>query len=490
MNITSSKRETSHLAPNAEALRKCQTALDLRDRSDYQGARDVMHPLWERVGERPEIEGLHAEVRAEVLLTVGILTSWIGSKEGIEKAQETAKNIISEGTRLYQALGDTTKVAASRAEIAYCYFREGALDEARIMLIEALQLLTAKGGTRARALLKLVVVEWSASRYNVALDLLTDNAALFKKITNPTIRGTYHNELGVVHRYLAESDPFNREKLLQQALKEYKEADHHFHLAKNKVLGACVKNNVGLTLLKLHRFKDAHKYLEQARRLSVTTKNKVQTAVIDENSAQVLIAEGKLKEAEAIARHAVRALDKTDHQGFLADALITHGTALARMGKTEQAQFTLQRAVNTAHEVGALNKAGLAALTLIEEIEDLGPDVLEQAYDRASEWLATSQSQEVLQRVIAVSKKIRVNPSAEMHSEDATELLLNIKCDLNQEKLKTERELIRQALAKVGGRLTQAASLLGVTYQGLAYVIEKRHPDLLKERSPVRRRSS
>jgi transcriptional regulator with GAF, ATPase, and Fis domain len=86
--------------------------------------------------------------------------------------------------------------------------------------------------------------------------------------------------------------------------------------------------------------------------------------------------------------------------------------------------------------------------------------------------------QEVLQRVIAVSKKTRGNPSPEMQSEDATQPLPNIRCDLNQEKLKTERELIRQALAKVGGRLTQAASLLGMTYQGLAYTIEKRHKDL------------
>ena len=489
MKLTTSKAETSHLAPNERALRRCQDALELRDRSDYQGARDVMDPLWERVGERPKLKGLDDDVRAEVLLTVGILTSWIGSKEGIENAQETAKNLITESITLYQALGDTTKVAAGRAEIAYCYFREGAFDEARIMLTEALQLLTAKGNTRARALLKLVIVEWSASRYNVALEVLTDNAALFRKITNHTIRGTYHNELGVVLRYLAESESFNREKLLQQALKEYKQADHYFHLARNKVFGVCVKNNVGLTLLKLRRFKDALKYLEQARRLSVSTKNKVQTAVVDENIAQVLVAEGKLKEAEAIARHAVRVLDKTGHQGFLADALITHGTALARLGKTEQAQFTLQRAVNTAHQVGALNKAGLAALTLIEEIEDLAPDVLDQAYDRASEWLATSQSQEVLQRVIAVSKKIRVNPSAEMYVEGATEPPLNLTCDLNQEKLKHERELIRQALAKVDGRLTRAASLLNMSYQGLAYIIERRHPDLLKERSPVRRRT-
>jgi hypothetical protein len=97
----------------------------------------------------------------------------------------------------------------------------------------------------------------------MALALLTDNAALFRRITDHKIRGNYHNEFGVVLRYLAESDPFNRERLLQQALKENKEADHHFHLAKNKVFGVCVKNNVGLTLLKLHRFKDAHKYLNR-----------------------------------------------------------------------------------------------------------------------------------------------------------------------------------------------------------------------------------
>ncbi len=490
MNMTSPKLETLNLTPNASAARRCQAALDLRDRSDYQGARDAMHPIWKRIGERPELKGLQEEVAAEVLLTVGILTSWIGSKEGIGNAQEIAKNLISESSGLYEQIGDFKQVAASRAEIAYCYFREGALDEARIMLTEALQQLTAQGNTRARALLKLITVEWSASRYDVALELLTDNAPLFRRITDHTIRGNYHNELGVVLRHLAESDAFKKTSLLEQALREFKAADRHFHLVKNKVFGACVKNNIGLALLNLRRFKDAHRYLERARRLSVNTKNKVQTAVIDDSRAQVLIAEGQLKEAEAVACYAVRVLDKTGHQGFLADGLITHGIALARSGRKDQAQFTLKRAFNTAHQVGALNKAGMAALTLIEEIEELEPSVLEAAYDHASEWLATSQSQEVLQRVIAVSKKVRANPSTETNDENTSDALLNVTCDLNQEKLKHERELISQALAKVGGRLTRAASLLGMSYQGLAYIIERRHPDLLKERSPVRRRSS
>jgi tetratricopeptide (TPR) repeat protein len=200
------------------------------------------------------------------------------------------------------------------------------------------------------------------------------------------------------------------------------------------------------------------------------------------------LAQRKFDEAESVIRGAVRVLERSGQQCLLAEALTTYGIALARLGKKEQAQFTFQRAMEVAHQVGALNKAGLAALTLIEEVAELPPDVSNLAYDRAIEWLATSQSQEVLQRLIAITKKLRANSNIEPDAEDATGGLFT-KRDLTKEKLKHERELIRQALAQVDGRLTRAASLLGMSYQGLAYIIEKRHPELLKERSPIRRRS-
>jgi hypothetical protein len=51
-----------------------------------------------------------------------------------------------------------------------------------------------------------------------------------------------------------------------------------------------------------------------------------------------------------------------------------------------------------------------------------------------------------------------------------------------------ERSLIKRALAKVDGIVTHAASLLGLSHQGLAYIIDARHKDLLKDRTAVRRR--
>ena len=146
-------------------------------------------------------------------------------------------------------------------------------------------------------------------------------------------------------------------------------------------------------------------------------------AVIDESRAQVFIAERKFKAAEEVARHAVRVLDKSGHQGHLAEALITHGIALARLGKSEQAQFTLQRAFETAQQAGALNKAGMAALTLIEELDEAPTETLSFAFDRASEWLPSPQSEELWPRLNAAARKVFARLHGESGAEVDTEAL-------------------------------------------------------------------
>jgi DNA-binding NtrC family response regulator len=73
-------------------------------------------------------------------------------------------------------------------------------------------------------------------------------------------------------------------------------------------------------------------------------------------------------------------------------------------------------------------------------------------------------------------------------TDDTKASLFNEPIDLADEVLNFERDLISQALAKTNGRVSYAAKLLGIGYQGLAYIIESRHPELLKLRTPVYRR--
>ena len=487
MRITSRTLDTSNLTANEEALLRCQIALEQKDRGHYEGARDAMGSLWRGMGMRPNTDGLFPSIEAEVLLCVGILTRWIGSRERLSELQDFARDLIGESIRFFESVHDVKKIAAARAELAYCYWWQGSLDEARILLKEALSKLTTEGNTRANALLGLSVVEWSDSRFDESLNLLTANATLFKKISNHAIRGTYHNQLAMVLRERATASDQNQ--ILKRALREYEEADHQFKLARNIIFRADVKNNVGNVLRQLSQYKEAHKYLVEARRLAVTARDKVRTAQFDDTRAQVFIAQKKFKEAEAVAKGAVRVLEKSGHQCLLADALVTHGIALARMKQVERAQFTFQKAISVAHQVGALNKAGLAALTMIEELNELAPETAFAAYDNASEWLAKSQSPDLLIRLNACARKVLGMLRAELTTEENADPLANTPCDLHSKVLQFEAGLIRQALAQANGSVTKAAGLLDMSYQGLAYVISSRHTELLKERSPVRRRS-
>ena len=487
MRTTSPKLDIAHLNANEEAELRSRTALELKDRSEYDAAREAMSPIWNgRIGSRPNTKGLNDAVVAEVLLTTGILTGWLGSRTEIKKADDYARDLITESITIYEALHDSRKVAEARAELGWCYWRTGANDEARILCHEALNRLTIGGNARANALICLSFVEWAESRHKEVLRILTENAPLFERITNHTFKGTYHNHLGITFRAIASASR-GRTDYFHRAIQEYRAADEEFKLAKNVVYRAHVKNNIGNVLRDLHRFSEAHQYLEQARRLFMRVRDKVRVAQVDDTRAQVLIAEGKYAEAELTARTAARSFERAGRQCFLAETLINQGIALARLHEPKRAQFIFQQAIETAHQVGALNRAGLAALTMIEEIDTLPPEVQSVAYAQAREWLASSGSPDVKPRLKAVARKIDGARSM-TKAANAYEVLFNKRYDLEAEVLKFERARISEALAQVNGKVTHAAKLLGLNYQKLAYIIETRHADLLKKRTPVRRR--
>jgi tetratricopeptide (TPR) repeat protein len=184
LRLASPKLDTAHLSRDEEALSRCEIALEQRYSETPQGALEIMRPLWRGIGARPNTEGLQPETAAAVLFCTGVLTGWIGNRDQIKDAQETARNLITESITYYEANNCKREAAEAWSEIAYCYWREGQVNEARIMLNEALERLPPKGLKRARTLLKLVDVEHSAARHYDALKILTDNDDVFTKIRN------------------------------------------------------------------------------------------------------------------------------------------------------------------------------------------------------------------------------------------------------------------------------------------------------------------
>src|ERR1700730_1135845 len=120
---------------------------------------------------------------------------------------------------------------------------------------------------------------------------------------------------------------------------------------------------------------------------------------MSEAAMQALTAEGKLWETEAVEREAVSLLEITGPQSLLVDALVRRGIILARLRQPEMAEVELERAIIIAVQLGTLDKAGLAALTMIEELDGLSGESLITNYELASTWLADFASLELLERV-------------------------------------------------------------------------------------------
>lgn len=476
--------ENPSLTKNQRAELGCDLARQFEDVGDYEGAREAIAEFWRKIGEPLEVEGLDESTAAELLLRAGTLTGWLGNNRQANGAQEEAKNLITEAARIFAALTSQKKVLEAQTELAYCYWRQGEYDEARIILTEVIEQLTTDSALKAKAVLRLAIVECSATRFNHALRTLTDYAPLFERITNHTIKGGYHNELAIVLRNLGTSE--NREDYLDRAFVEYEAAAYYFEQAGHIPYCALVENNLGFILFKAGKLKEAHEHLERARRLFSLLKDKGTAAQVDDTRARVLLTEGRNEEAERVARSAVRALENGGRQSLLAEALTTQGIALARLGLHNQARRSLYRAIEVAYQSGALNDAGEAALTLIEELGDhLPSEDMRSVYARAAAWYEASQHLETLRRLCRAAERILSKEREEDEKNAPTTGTLR---KLMREY---EKKILREALQRADGSVTHAARLLGLTHQAVTYMIEKRHPDLLGQRTPkLRRRRS
>src|SRR5687768_7441439 len=126
------------LTHDERAQRRSQLAKEFEDIGNYEAAREAMGEVWSRVGETPVLDNLQPSTAAEVLLRTGVLTGWIGSVKQIEGAQEAAKNLLSVSAARFETLRSTKKHAEAQMELGHCYWRQGAFDEARVLLKEAL----------------------------------------------------------------------------------------------------------------------------------------------------------------------------------------------------------------------------------------------------------------------------------------------------------------------------------------------------------------
>jgi CheY-like chemotaxis protein len=489
MKTAIADRFGSNVAERAGEI--CRHAKELEKAGEYEAACEALHEFWpDRYGP-PNVESLSGAIKGEVLLRIGALAGWLGSASQTQGNQERAKDLITRSCEIFEELKLRDELYEARCALALCYWREGAFDEARLLLKQVRDNVTNSGvDLKATALILSAIVEKTAMRYGEALRLYMEAEPLIETVNDHALKGTFHNGLATLLNCRGFAE--NRHDYIDRALIEFAAASFHFEHAGNIHYVARVENNLGFLFFTIGRYEQAHTHLDRARQLFIELKDTGTVAQVDETRARTFLASGRFADAERVIRAAVRTLERGDEKAVLAEALTTFGTIKARLGKFVRARQLLDRAIETAETCGDLEGAGRAKLAIIEELTpQTAPLELVETYDAAADLLKKSQDPATTNRLIS-SALIVINALRE--SGEDTQPAIAVTWDnfsIKREVRAFEKSLIERALRDSGGAVTKAAHLLGFKHhQSLISLINSRHRDLLGQRSAVRPRRS
>ncbi len=468
--------ENPNLTATERILLRCRTAADFIHRGQYEAARDALGELWHGVGERPFTGKFKKATAAELLLQCGALSSGLGNARNLAGAQENAKDLISEAQRLFESIWLPVKVAEAQSELAICYWRLGAFDDARVVLEEAAKRIDDKNDElKAKILIRRALVETWACRYHDALYVLKEAEAFFKNL-NDALKGRWHGHMAIVLRRLGLAE--GRADYVDRAIIEFTAAIYHCEQAQNDRYSAIARNNFAMLLHRVGRYQDAYEHLNRAAEIFSKLKDAGTLAQVNETRARVLLAEKRYDEAKEVIASCVRVFEEGGEQPCLADALTIQATVLARLREFKRSLLLFKRAVEVAANAGAPEYAGHASLSMIEEHGKARLTELEAyaAYRRADEFLKGTQDAEDIARLRACSRIVlRRIVGAQMSDADFS---------LGEAMHVYESRFIESALIKSGGRISQAAKMLGLSHQTLSNILKNRHSNLQSKRLP------
>lgn len=399
--------QTADLAFTAEeqALEACEKSRTFEDIGQYEAAGECLDFWWPRVGEMPAVADLQPATAAEVTLRVGTLTGWLGGAHQIGGAQETAKNILTEALIAWGNLGNLLKVAETEIELSWCYFREGAFDEARVNLQSALAKLSDRDvDLKLLALVRCATVERNRTRLDAAQQLLEQATIFVDRSGNLSLKGRYHFECATTQKSIGASE--KKPELFDQALFDFAAAGFYFEECGHLRYNGFVENNTGSLLLSIERREEAIEHLTRARDIFTRLRDIGSIAQVDETLAQAYLALDCLDHAENAIRHSLCTLEQGGQVALLTLALTTYGQVLARLNRPEQAQKALERAARIGEPAGDIEGAGRALLTLLEEVKTLTRAQAIEAYTRAETLLGDTQHQETIARLLECARRL------------------------------------------------------------------------------------
>ena len=373
----------------------CIIARDQVEVGNIDAAYLMLH-RWYTLGEWPRVEGLNPQLTADLLLTTGLLAGRYASSRLLPWGQKHAEALLNGAIGFFEQLRLKPRAGEARSELGRCYDREGMFDLARATFLSALQDMPLEyAELRSRTLVRLAFAEMKVGHLREALKRL-EEASEIVGWAGSSVADFYHIEMSTTLGELSIAE--RSQKHLEQACKHYELA-----LSSSKAVGhhrrtAVLENNHGYLMLAFGRLEEAESALMRARALFRHFAEPCPQ--LDETLARFHLEINRIDLAEETIVQSVSNLERAGEDALLAESLRTQGRILCKLGRHREAKSVLDRAYQIARNCGDTEGAGLALLITIEELsEHLGHEERLELLTPLRPLLVQSQRTAVLERL-------------------------------------------------------------------------------------------
>lgn len=375
----------------------CAIAREQIESGNYEAASLLLERWWV-FGQWPRVDGLSPESSSDLLFTAGALAGYEASARQVPAGQKHAEALLNGSIAIFEQLGSKRLAAQGRIELSWCYYREGLFGLTCETLDGAIHALADDEiELKSLALARLATVEHKLGRLHDARRRL-EKLADIVELVGPLTACRYNLELATTLKELAISE--SRSEYFDQALHHFNEALYDLDAIGHHRYAAIVENNHGYLLLALGRLAEAEAHLIRARSLFEVFGDREKQAQVDDTLARLHVAAKRFELAEDCISRSVEMLEAGGEDALLAQSLRTKGHVLCCLGRYRSAKKVLERAQQVAEHCGDREGAGRAILVLIEEMGcELPDEELVELGSQVHRFLANSQMASIRERL-------------------------------------------------------------------------------------------
>lgn len=328
---------------------RCSWAKSLENHTKYRDALKVLSK-YETSGLK---DMLPQALRGEVNLRLGWSYSWLGEHpKAIALLNQALKDFKDVGQEsgigeAYHALGRTYIVEIEEYKIA------------RDHLTEALEYQRRAGDPYALAqtYLRLGLVEYQEGNLNSAKASFLEAASLAEGSTDHTMQGALHINLAAVFYDQCEAE---------DAAHSYELAINHLTKVGHKRLLGVAYGNLGKSLMRLGKWTEAQKALEQGLALTHEVNNRRDEAIILQNLGNLQYYREEYPQAEKSLRTSIELLTQLKNKTYLAESCRCLALVSGALGNYNEAFDYAKRSLQLTINAKAGRHAASSYLVLSE----------------------------------------------------------------------------------------------------------------------------